>query len=292
MSLPIATNTATIVAAEPKIDIETLVDMTLPPSPGNIMRLSRLLGDENTSTREITQAIGYEPILAVRILRLANSTIYGLERNVTSVQAAIAAVGNKTLGEIVLMELASSTFAKQIRSSFFARKIWEHSLAVAMISREMAQVLQMKGTEEVFTCGLLHDLGKLVLLSYDFNGFPLIQGENDEEKMLEGERLRYGYDHAQIGSLVAGRWNLQAEICNSIQDHHGAAMAECPSMVTHIVEVADIVANSRAYGLRMESNDRLLNCESVAKLNLTPENLEFIWGRADEKIRAAIYSYA
>ncbi|MCY7347568.1 MAG: HDOD domain-containing protein [Pyrinomonadaceae bacterium] len=291
MSLQIAPNTATI-AAEPKIDIETLVEMTLPPSPGNIMRLSRLLGDEDTSVREITQAIGYEPMLAARILRLANSTIYGLERNVTSIQAAIAAVGNKILGEIVLMELASSTFAKQIRSSFFARKIWEHSLAVAMISRETAQILQMKGTEEVFTCGLLHDLGKLILLSYDFKGFPLIQGENDEEKMLEGERLHYGYDHAQIGSLVACRWNLQTEICNSIQNHHSPAMAECASMVTHIVEVADIVANSRAYGLRMENKDRLLNCESVAKLNLTPENLELIWGRAQERIREAIYSYA
>lgn len=292
MSLQIATDTATIAVATTKIDIETLVEMTLPPSPGNILRLSRLLGNENTSTREITQVIGYEPILAVRILRLANSTIYGLERNVTSVQAAIAAIGNKTLGEIVLMELASSTFAKQIRSSFFARKIWEHSLAVAMISREIAQTLKVKGTDEIFTCGLLHDLGKLILLSYDFNGFPLIQGENDEEKMLEGERLHYGYDHAQIGSLVASRWDLQAEICNSIQDHHSLAEADCPSMVTHIVEVADIVANSRAYGLRMENDDRLLTCESVVKLNLTAENLDLIWGQVQDKIREAIYSYA
>lgn len=292
MSLQIATDTVPIVAARPKIDIESLVEMTLPPSPGNIMRLSRLLSDENTPTREITKAIGYEPILAVRILRLANSTIYGLERNVTSIQAAISAIGNKTLGEIVLMELASSTFAKQIHNSFFARKIWEHSLAVAMISREMAQLLKIKGTEEVFTCGLLHDLGKLVLLSYDFNGFPLLQGENDEERMLEGERLNYGYDHAQIGSLVAARWKLQAEICNAIQDHHHPTLSEFPSMVTHIIEVADIVANSRAYGLRMENGDRLLTCDSVQKLNLTPEDLEVIWGRAEEKIREAIYSYA
>lgn len=292
MNLPTAPAMATSVITEPKVNIETLVKTNLPPSPGNIMRISRLLCDDNASSRQVTEAIGYEPMLVARILRLANSMIYGLERKVTLIQTAIATIGTRTLNEMVMMDLASSTFAKLIRGSFCARKIWEHSLTVAILSREIAETLKIKGTEEAFTCGLLHDIGKLILLSYDFEGFPLLQGENDEQKMLDCERRHYGHDHAEIGALVARRWGLQEEVCNSIEYHHNPGQSGTAFVVTHIVKVSDIIANNKAYGLRGEDKAKLLTCESVRKLNLTPEKLEIVWSGAEDKIRDAINSYA
>ncbi len=275
-----------------KIDIETLVKTSLPPSPDNLMRISGLLNDINAPARKITEAITYEPMLVTRILRLVNSTIYGLERNVTSIQTAISIIGNGILHEIVLMEMASSTFAKQIGSSFTARKIWEHSLAVGMLCREIAKHLNLKGTEEAFTCGLLHDIGKMLLLSYDFEGFPLLQGENDEEKMLDCERRHYGYDHAELGSIVARHWDLHEDICHSIEFHHNPSMAQRAAIITHIVKVADMLANIKAYGLRREENEAFITCESVIKFNLTEEDLEIIWERAEGKVKEAIYSYS
>ncbi len=291
MDPQIISNITANTISDSKFDIETLIETTLPAPPGNIMRISRLLDDDNVSARKIIEAIGFEPMLVGRILRLANSTIYGLERNVTSIQSAISAIGNTNLREIVMMEMVSSYFGQQIHSSLIARKMWVHSLAVAIVSRELSEMLQMKGTEEAFICGLLHDVGKMIFLSSDFKGFLALQNEVGQETMLDRERCRYDYDHAEIGALIARRWRLQEEVCTSIEYHHNPALAIRASLVTHIVEVADIIANTNTYGLRVEDKERLETSESVRKLNLTKENLEKIWTQAHDKIKTAMYSY-
>lgn len=279
------------VVVKPKIDIETLVETSLPPSPASIMRIAKLLNDENSSARKVTDAVSYEPMLVAQILRIANSPIYGLEKTVTLIQTAINTIGNERLQEIVMMGLASSTFAKQIRASVVARKIWEHSLAVALVARELSKRLQLKGTEEAFTCGLLHDIGKLILFSHDFQEFSMLLGENDEDKMLYNERQQYGYDHAQVGSLVARRWGLQEEVCDTICYHHNPTMSPYPMVVAHVVEVADIMANIKGYGLRSEDESKLAASASVMKLGLSPEDLENIWNNAEESINEVIQTF-
>ena len=279
------------VALKPKLDIEALVETNLPPSPGNIMRITKMLNDLNTPTRKVTEAVSYEPMLVASILRLANSPIYGLERKVTLIEGAIKTIGNQRLNEIVMMGLGSSTFAKQIRASAVARKIWEHSLAVAIFARELSRELKLKGTEEAFTCGLLHDIGKLILFTHDFQDFMATLNENDENVMLYNERQQFGYDHAQVGSLVARRWDLQDEVCDTICYHHNPTMSPYPMVVAHIIEVADIIANIKGYGLRQEEESTLLASASVMKLNLTPEGLETLWNNTEAGINEVIQTF-
>lgn len=277
---------------KPRINIETLVETKLPPSPGSLMRISNLLRDYNASTRKITEAINYEPILVARILRLANSPIYSLERNVTSVQSAIDTVGTKAIYDIVLMGLASATFSKEIRNSPLAQKIWEHSLAVALISREVSQMLGMRGTEEAFTCGLLHDLGKIILLSNDLENYSQIAVESDEAQMLNNETQCFGFNHAEVGSLVARRWGLPDEVCYTILHHHNPSQSDQAMLAAHIVDVGDIMANINGYGLRLEEASKLEFSESVMKLGLTEEHLENIWNRVDENIAEVIRTFS
>ncbi len=275
-----------------KVDIETLLITKLPPSPGTMMRITTLLRDYNASTREVTQAISYEPVLVVRILRLANSPVYALERNVTSIQAAMAAVGTKAIHDIVMIGLASTTFSKEIKNSPIARKIWEHSLAVAMTARELSKVLGMRGTEEAFTCGLLHDIGKLILLSNDIEGYPTILGYTGENDMLWGEDELYGYNHTEVGSLIARRWNLPEEVYYSILHHHNPSQSDQGNIVTHLVDIADTMANIKGYGLRPEEEEKLENSESVMKLGFTPVHLENAWKNAESNINEVIKTFA
>jgi putative nucleotidyltransferase with HDIG domain len=275
-----------------KVDIETLLITKLPPSPGTMMRITTLLRDYNASTREVTQAISYEPVLVVRILRLANSPVYALERNVTSIQAAMAAVGTKAIHDIVMIGLASTTFSKEIKNSPIAKKIWEHSLAVAMTARELSKVLGMRGTEEAFTCGLLHDIGKLILLSNDVEGYPRILEYTGENDMLWGEDELYGYNHAEVGSLIARRWNLPEEVYYSILHHHNPSQSEQGNIVTHLVDIADTMANIKGFGLRTEEESKLEHSESVMKLGFTPAHLENAWKNAESNINEVIKTFA
>jgi putative nucleotidyltransferase with HDIG domain len=276
----------------PRVDIESLVETKLPPAPGSMIRITNLLRDYNASTRQITEAISYEPALVARILRLANSPIYSLETNVTSVAMAINAVGTKTLQDIVMVEFAAATFGTQIRNSPIGQKIWEHSLAVAMLARELSKMLEMHGTEETFTCGLLHDLGKLILLNNDFEAYAQILTENEENEMLIAETRQFGYNHTEVGSLVARRWGLPEGVCCAILHHHNPSQAEHPMLVAHIVDAADIVANVKGYGVRSEDASKLVVSESIMKLNFTPEILESTWDRLESNIQEIIKAFS
>lgn len=291
MSLQITEPRFESVSIKPKINIDLLVETNLPPSPGSIIRITKLLRDVNSSTRALTEAVSYEPMLVVRILRLVNSPIYGLERNVTSIQTAIQAIGNNILNEIVMMELAATTFGKEIRNSIYARNIWVHSLAVAIVARELTKHLKMSGTEEAFTCGLLHDIGKFILLSNDFENFTLLLDDSGESEMLRCEQEQYGYNHAEIGSLVARRWGLQEDVCYSILHHHNPSQASQGMLMAHIIDIADMIANEKGYGLRKEEREKMLNSESVIKLNLSEDDIENLWNKVEGNISEVIKTF-
>lgn len=276
----------------PKINIETLVETKLPPSPGNIMNITTLLRDYNTTTQKIIQAVSYEPVLVARILRLANSPVYALERNVTSIQTAISAIGNFALHDIVMIELASAAFSEGMNNSTLVKKIWQHSLAVALLARELSRILGMRGTEESFTCGLLHDIGKIILLSHDGEGYSEVLENNGEIETLRREVARYGYNHAEVGSLVARRWGLPDEVCYAILHNHNPSQPEHPMLAAHLVDVADIIANLHGFGVRYEEKEKLASSESIMKLGFTEEQMENAWDNIENDLNEVIRTFA
>lgn len=274
-----------------KLDIQSLVDTRLPPSPGGIMRLTTVLRDFNASTAKIAEAINYEPALVTRILRLANSPLYALERNVATIQQAIGAVGTVIIHDIVMMELTSATFAKSIYKSEQVRTIWKHSLAVALLSRELSRMMNNRGTEEAFVCGLLHDIGKIILLAHEPDAFAEITECSTEGEVLRSEVSRFGYSHAEVGALVARRWGLPDEVCYSILHHHDPSQAETQMLVTYIVDVADLTANFHGVGLRKEDESRLTHSGSVAHLGLTAEQLEAAWNSVEQSLNEVVQAF-
>ena len=274
-----------------KIDIETLVEQRIPPSPGGLMRLSDLLKDYNASKRQIVQAISYEPVLVARILRLANSSIYSLEREVVKIETAITSIGNHAISEIVALEIALRTFNGDKQQTEAEKSIWEHSLAVAMMAKEISQTLGMRGLEEVFICGLLHDIGKFLLLGHDEAGYLEIMQVDDELEMLKAESESYGYRHTEVGALVARRWKLHDQICHSILHHHNPSQAEHPSFVEHIIDVADLLANVKGFGTRSEESTKIELSESAIKLRVDEEFLEKVWEKSEGNITEVISTF-
>lgn len=267
-----------------RIDIEELVSTKVPMMPGSAGRITSLLNDVNASSRQLTDAIIYDPILTARILRLANSPIYSLQKNVSTLRHAVEIVGMKAIYEILIIGLAADSFAKEIRHSDKGKKIWEHSLAVALLSRELGHILKLRGTEEAFICGLLHDIGKILLLKNDFQNFSHTLEENDEVDMLQAESSAFGYNHAQIGSLVANRWGLPDGVCHTILNHHNPSQAEQFVVVAHLVSVADMIANAKGFGVREVEEDHPLETESTIMLNLSPQQVETSWEKTLQNI--------
>ncbi len=275
-----------------KIDLEAMIKTKLPPLPGSVIRILQLLQDVNVTTRSLANAVGYDPALATRILRLANSPIYYLQREVTSIHQAIEIIGLRSLYDILMLGVASSAFSKEIQHSVIGRIIWEHSLTVGLFARELSQIMGMRGAEEVFICGLLHDIGKIMLLRADSENYSAVLEKKSETEMLNWETETFGYDHSQVGAIVARGWKLPDEVCQVILNHHKAAQSDQSVIVSHLINIADIVANYNSYGLRLEDAETLTNSESMMFLNLKQEQLEKAWlnieDRLDEVINAFI----
>jgi putative nucleotidyltransferase with HDIG domain len=267
-----------------KIDIEELVKTNVPMMHGSAARISSLLNDINVSTRKLTDAVGYDPILTARILRLANSPIYSLQKNVSTLRQAVDVVGMKAIYEILIIGLAADSFAREIRDSNEGKKIWEHSLAVALLSRELGQLLGLRGTEEAFICGLLHDIGKILLLRADFADYTILLTEQNETRMLQSEIAAYGYNHAQIGSLVANRWGLPDGVCHTILNHHNPSQSEQFAVIAHLICAADMISNLNGFGLRDYQNEFPDETESTIILNLSSEQMDIAWANTLDNI--------
>lgn len=258
-----------------KIDLESIVKAKLPPLPGSVLKISSLLQDYNVSQRKIAEAIGYDPMLASRILRLANSPIYPFQQSVTSLSTAVNAVGNRAIYEMVLASIVADTFGREIRNSVIGREIWLHSLAVAIGARELSTILQMRSTEEAFSCGLLHDIGSLLLSRANSALYTEIFNQCEHHDLSSMESEVYGFDHAQVGAVAARRWNLSESVCLMILHHHDPSKSPQTFFMTHIINVADNLAYLKNQKLPLD--DEFLTSASVERLNLKAAQLETVW---------------
>jgi putative nucleotidyltransferase with HDIG domain len=282
--------------ATAKIDIESLVEVELPPLPGSALRVATLAQDINSSTHAIANAIGCDPILAARILRAANSPLYALERQVTTLPVAVNTMGNHAIHMFVMVYTAADAFNHRKGSKRLPqeRALWEHSLAVGFAAREVRLAFGMKSSEEAFLCGLLHDIGKLLLLRHDAELYVPIQNLSDEQQMLEGEREVYGYTHAQVGAMAARRWGLPQELSNAIFYHHHPSEAAEYAVMARMIDVADALANAANYSIRPDAGKELKDlemAESVIALNLSPEQLSTIWQKAETALRNTFHLF-
>ncbi|MBA3438839.1 MAG: HDOD domain-containing protein [Pyrinomonadaceae bacterium] len=276
-----------------EIGIETFVNTDVPSLPGSALRVAALAQDINASARAVADAIGCDPIMAARILRAANSPLYAPERPVTSLQTAVGTLGNQAIHALVILNAASDTFNKTSPRSPAQRVLWEHSVAVGLTAREISVALGMRGGEESFICGLLHDIGKLILQRYDAKLYGQVEAIDDEQEMLTLEQELYGYTHSQIGALVAKRWNLPEDVCYAIYYHHQPSSAGQAMLMARTVDVADALVNRAGIGLRQTTTDTddLLETESVIALRLSEEQLQEVWRKAEASMLEMVHLF-
>ena len=271
--------------ATEKLNIDSLVDLQLPPLPGSALRVAALAQNVNTSAREMAEVIGYDPALATRVLRAVNSPLYAMERRFTALPMAVNALGNHAIHMLVVVSAASDAFSRKGKRTQLEKDLWEHSVTVGVAAREISATLGMRGGEESFLCGLLHDIGKLLLLRHDEQAYAEIARIPDEHERLSREADCYGYNHAQIGALVTRRWNLPDVIGHVINHHHWPSEAGQSIFLTRAINLADELVYHGGLTDNPEANEKLLTSESVAALRLNEEQLRTIWNSTKKAVR-------
>jgi HD-like signal output (HDOD) protein len=261
--------------AHAAIDPMSVVKTQLSPMPASILKLSGMLNDPNVSQRKVADTLRLDPVLAARVLRLANSSAYAIERNVANLTTAVIAVGNQAIQDILLMALTREAFAPAVRNSHIGRSLWIHSLATGFVARELCMELKMQASEEAFSCGLLADIGRVLLWRAYSDIYTKMLDETPHGKLYLAEREFFGFDHAQVGAIATQSWNLPSTLCSVVLYHHEPESADQAQAVAHIVSVADHFAYYKLNEVPIDF-DYLLSYPVVA-LGIQAEQLEAVW---------------
>jgi putative nucleotidyltransferase with HDIG domain len=238
----------------PKIDMETLLQAVddLPSLPQVAIGVLRATGDPGSDAKGVARLISTDQVLTSKVLKLANSAFYGLPRKVTTVSEAVVLLGMNTIRGLALAVSTYDVLRKEYEGYSLGKgQLWRHSVAVALCSQLIAKTKKLPMDEEYFVAGLLHDIGKVVLSTYVGAEFARILdlAVTESISFLDAERSILGFDHAQVGSTIARRWNLPDVLVNAIEFHHEPERSPDLRPTLAAVHVADIVCLTLGLGV-------------------------------------------
>jgi putative nucleotidyltransferase with HDIG domain len=197
-----------------------------------------LIKVENIGIPELSKTILHDPGMTAAILRVVNSTFYGLQRNITKVPEAISYIGLSETKHIIYVAFARSLFGVGLSG-----KSWRHSVATAFIAEGIAKFSSLD-IEEAYICGLLHDIGKTFLQSRIAPRYYSIMAalENVEKaEVVDSERRVFGYDHAAIGEMLLRRWNFADRFAQAVGMHHTPDQPD--QALSQVVALANQIAH-------------------------------------------------
>ncbi len=194
----------------------------LPTIPHIISQILSSLENKDIPAATLGRLVERDQTLTARVLRAANSPFYGFSRRISTIDLAIVVLGLDSIKEIVLSLVIQRFFSKVRKDVFDIRAFWEYSLFCGAGSRVMARKMGYRLAGEAFVAGLMHDIGILILMEFFTKDFVKVieKQKSNPQTLKDAEQHLLGTDHCEIGSWLAGKWNLPARLCDAIDYHH------------------------------------------------------------------------
>jgi len=252
--------------------------------PASALQAMRKLQDPNSNIGEIVQLINYDPGMTSNILRLANSSYYGCTKAISSLRDAIVRLGAKNILPLITAAIASAAIKTKIRGyGMTSDQLWDHSVAVAVASENLAEMLRVPGDKIAFTAGLLHDIGKVLMGKHmiDKKIRKVFQAALDQsDSLIKTEYELYGIDHAEAGGFLLGKWNIPDSLVQSVRYHHSPFDAENPNAA--IVHIADVICVQNNIGFEYLNPKATFVQGVLERMNVSQQIIEEVIARTQD----------
>ncbi|MBF0558066.1 MAG: HDOD domain-containing protein [Nitrospirae bacterium] len=258
--------------------------------PSIFLRLNDAINDLRSSVTDIGNIISEDQGLTVRMLKLANSPLYGFPSRIETISKAVLIIGTKQIRDLTLATSIIRVF-KGIPEDFITMEtFWRHSIACGVIARIIAGYRREPNVETFFTAGILHDIGRLVM----YTKIPaecsniLSQVAKNPQLLFKAERERLGFDHADVGGLLLKEWKLPQNLTEAVAYHHNPDKASQYPVEAAAIHIADILAHAMQLGSSGEKYVPSLSEEAWAKLSFPTSMLPFLFKQGSQHVDIAM----
>jgi len=256
-----------------------------PEMPALCRNLLQSLEDPHVDFSQLEEQIQYDPGLTSNVLRLANSAYFGAAGTVNSLRVALMRLGTRRISEVITAIMISPMMLRSLSGyDLRSQDLLQHSVWVAVASEELARLKGYRDVKMLFTAGLLHDMGKIIL-----DPFVQEQRENLLQQGLsqpfdEREKEYIGMSHAQAGATLLGKWNIPEEITAAARWHHEPESAEGYPEQVNMVHLADILGYAEGIGTGVDGMKYRASQMAHKRLGLQKSDIEYVASLTLEKM--------
>jgi len=252
--------------------IATLPEVTL--------KIIELVEDPSSSAQDLHEVISNDPALCSRILKVVNSSFYGLPGQIASINRAIVMLGLNAVKNIAIAASLAKLFRGGELTPFFsAKELWDHSNSVAIASKLISDRLGMGLGDEAYLAGLIHDIGIMVEMQFDRSNLidALDRCNADSSGMpsvslLDTEEEIFGANHQDFGKGLCEKWKFPTPFVAAAGYHHTPTQAPTEARkIVYIVHAADKIASMIDGGFKLDNPSSTIQQEVIEDLKLTDE---------------------
>lgn len=227
-----------------------LKTMDLPAVPFVAAKIIQLIDNPTTSLEDLQKSIMADQGMTSRILKIANSSFYGVRQNIDTLTEALSILGLKVTRLIVL---AAATRGIYKNFGPTEQNLWEHSLGVSIAAGIVASEVEVIKREEAVVAGLLHDIGKVVINNNSPKKFGEIIKKIEETSLcsIDVEEEILGFKHTEAGYLLGKKWGFPDALCEAILNHHSPDTQNFEYPEPYYAALAGTIALSDAICVRL-----------------------------------------
>lgn len=257
-----------------KTELILLNICNLPPIPKLLKETLELLNDESTPITTVSKVVSKDQGLVTKILTIANSPMFGLQRRVTTIEFAIIVLGFKELKNIVTVLSLVEAFINKTDKYLNQKDFWLHSYFSGTASKKLAEDFDFQNSGEAFIAGFLHDMGITVIHRYFHSNFIAILDlvQNKGFNFRDAEKEILGLSHEDIGQFLMGKWNFPEPMCDAILYHHKPAEADKTKVLASIIHLSDYMTNIFTNGNSFWDSELKLDEQIIPILGLKDES--------------------
>lgn len=258
--------------------------------PESVSQLNELMQKENVNISEISDIVSSDPVLSGRILKTVNSPYYGFPTKIDTIAYAVSILGIDSIRYLALTSTVISNFTRRINSIFPLETFWRHSFATAVIAQQLAKASKIPHHERLFTCGLLHELGGLLIgmSNPDIYRQIISSANHDKLSIAEAEKNILGFNHFDITAKLLEMWQLPSSISQTIKHIQLPGQQQEHIQDSALLSIADAVASAIFPSIRLVNQELKLQSQYMTLAGIKPFQLNQILDELDNLVDNAM----